>query len=66
MGGARFAHLLSVVRGPIDIDLHGQYLMLEERDARKTNPVADGYGNRNGGTDTTRGPGGQRPHLYPQ
>lgn len=42
--GGRFPHLLSVVRGPIDIDLHGQYLMLEERDAHKTNPVADGYG----------------------
>ncbi len=42
--GGRFPHLLSVVRGPIDIDVHGQYLHLEERLAKKNNPVADAYG----------------------
>ena len=40
----RVQETLVVIRGPIHIDLHGQYFWLVEESAKKDNPVADAYG----------------------
>ena len=42
--GAVLHELVTVVNGPVEVDVHGQLFLLERREVLKVEPAADGFG----------------------